>query len=325
MTELLNAKSEPDQQPSPVDDFQGILDVPRFQGLYREISSVSFTDQLSGSPKADISDLDRLYASELTETLAERAKLLKKLKPLFEDTGQRQAQSQIKRLMLEFFALESRLFLHNRHTREAHLALAKSLGRGWSDLLISLSRALYSVELLKTDFYPNLAWSRNEFKMDEGQVRDSVDSCLSRLKDRHQNFGFRLDDLYQDLRVVYVQTRQAAVPLKKSSATEKERESRRPLPKPNFLTDTSIAFSYMLEKQLFSEIESLDPKASKNRRKLSSEILILFQAIEYLRIFFLSRLLETEEIVLSWRGKDKAPIDAPGFRSVEAPAAETKA
>jgi hypothetical protein len=68
---------------------------------------------------------------------------------------------------------------------------------------------------------------------------------------------------------------------------------------------------YLGERELLGELEKFPTIRPKRSRALRKEIQGLGKVIDYLRLFFLARLLEVEEAVLSWRGQDEAPLEAP--------------
>ncbi|MDR2302589.1 MAG: hypothetical protein LBF38_11185, partial [Deltaproteobacteria bacterium] len=181
-----------------------VLDSPRFQGLYRAMAAVTLPVQgLSSHAKGSLADLDHLYPRELGHALYERASLQTKLRNLLESPQEEIDLPYKARLEGEIQKIERRLWLHNRRTREAHLALAETLGRGWADFLTTLARVINNLERLKANLAPAQSWANKEVKLDLNLLRSLVDSTLTHLLDLLKNLGQPLDEIYQKTHSVY--------------------------------------------------------------------------------------------------------------------------
>ncbi|MDR2386109.1 MAG: hypothetical protein LBE80_00815 [Deltaproteobacteria bacterium] len=332
-------------------EFYEVLDSPRFQGLYRSISTVSLpVPGLSSHAQGSIADLDHLYPKELGHALFERESLKTKLQDLLERPDEEIDLPYKARLDGEIQKIDRRLWLHNRRTREAHINLAETLGRGWADLLSTLSRVINNLERLKVNLTPAQAWAKKEIKLELNQLRALVDATLTHLLGLLRNLGQPLDELYQKTHSAYQQTRTKALfspALEKSSDHSSQavlgqddlgQEASKTLDSEKAVKEAWLspgladqAFSgekpfeesqeplepsdlgpdYVAEKELLEKLEKFPTVRPKGRKALSGEIHGLEEVIEYLRLFFLARLLEVEETVLSWRGLDEAPLEAP--------------
>ncbi|MDR2366758.1 MAG: hypothetical protein LBF58_01400 [Deltaproteobacteria bacterium] len=282
------------------------LDSPRYQGLYRALGTVTIPPQgLAATTKGSLADLDHLYPKELGYALNDRQDMMTELRDILAEPETEWDLPRKARLEAEILKIERRLFLHNRRTREAHHGLAETLGGEWPDLLTSLSRALNYVERLKVGLSTAVAWSNKEIKLDPNLVRAEVDSTLGYLRDFATNLGVPLAGLARKI----ASAREQAAP--GPGQAEGLSLSRDAGPEP--------AEAGAAEALLLAELGKFPDKRPKGRRDLARETLSLAGTLERLRLFFLSRLLEAEETVFSWRGLDEAPIQAPAAVSVPDP------
>ncbi|MDR0355595.1 MAG: hypothetical protein LBJ64_07645 [Deltaproteobacteria bacterium] len=162
-----------------LDDISGVLDLPRFQGLYRALETVTLPASGQKLPRlALVDDLPDLYPEAIQLTLSQREELLGRLRRLMADSqaGAKVSQLQKANLEGEILKLDRRLYLHNRRCRGAHLDLAEKMGRGWPDWLHSLFSALHFFEKIKTDL--ERVWAFSKQNSNKKVLQESLDSLV---------------------------------------------------------------------------------------------------------------------------------------------------
>jgi hypothetical protein len=271
-------------------------------------------------------DLDGLYPEELGFALAERRGLLAelaKIAPAPRDGGALKAK-----LEREVSRIDRRLWLHNRRARGAHMALAGRLGGGWADFLSSLARALNHVERLLQDLAPAADWARLGPARDWKMAQVLAEATLWHLSGLVGGLGQPLDRLEAKMSGLpaeapkgagapaWPQGDDAGAPAGPredaagAQAGPREDDADAPIG-PRGDDAGAPAGPRGDGPGLLADLARLRAQAPKGRKDMASHVLELGGLLGRFRSFFLARLLEAEETVLSWRGQARAPVAAP--------------